>query len=131
MQAFHLSEDGLDMRQKYMVLCPVVVAIICGTMFSLCLRSRTYELVDNFYFGGLICMFTVVIWVCNLVITLHSESSWAVNDIGEVKIANLYYFTWATAVNGGILFSSYVKKKLNVKSKEIMVRSEIDMADIR
>lgn len=61
------------------------------------------------------------IWIVNLILTLHGESSWAVNEIGEVKTANLYYFTWATVLNAGFLMSSYVKKLLNPKSKPIMV----------
>ena len=64
----------------------------------------------------------ITIWVCNLIITLYSYSSWAVNELCEVEMANLYYFTWAVAVNGDLLFASYLKKKFNVKSKDVMVR---------
>ena len=58
----------------------------------------------------------------NLILTLHHESSWAVNEIGDVQMANLYYFTWGTALNAGLLMSSYVKKVFPSKSKHLMVR---------
>jgi len=87
----------------------------------MCLKKNTYHIVDNFKVGGVISMFLLLIWVGNLVLTLHHESSWAVNEIGEVKMANLYYSTWVLALNSGLLMSSYVKKLLNSKSKPIMI----------
>lgn len=67
----------------------------------------------------------MVIWIMCLILTLHSESSWAVNKIAEIENANLYYFTWATVVNTGMLSSSYVKpfmkQHLHLKPKGLMV----------
>ena len=109
------------MVQMYMVICPSIFASFCLLMFFMCLKKNTYHIVDNFKVGGVISMFLLLIWVGNLVLTLHHESSWAVNEIGEVKMANLYYSTWVLALNSGLLMSSYVKKLLNSKSKPIMI----------
>ena len=90
-------------------------------MFFLCLNAKTYPIVDQFKVGGVISLFLLFIWVGNLILTLHNKSSWAVNEIGEVKMANLYYFTWLTVLNAGVLMSSYVKKLMNSKEKPLMV----------
>ena len=70
-------------------------------------------------------MLLVGIWVGCLILTLHKESSWAVNEIAEIENANLYYLTWATALNTGMLSSSYIKhfmkEKFNLKPKGLMV----------
>ena len=63
-----------------------------------------------------------MLWISNLILTLHHESSWAVNEIGEIKMANLYYFTWACVFNTSMLMSAYVKKMLHAKSEALMVR---------
>jgi len=66
-------------------------------------------------------MFLMSIWVGNLIFTLHTASSWAVNEIGEIENANLYYFTWATTLNTGFLSSSYLKQAFDKKPKGLMV----------
>lgn len=121
MQAFNESFGELDIVQLYMVICPCIVASLCLLMFFLCLNSKTYQIVDQFKVGGAISLFLLFIWVWNLIFTLHHESSWAVNEIGDVEMANLYYFTWLTVLNAGILMSSYVKKLFNSKGKPLMV----------
>ena len=104
-----------------MVICPCVVSTFSTLMFVLWLKANTYQIVDRFCIGGIISLFLLFIWVGNLILTLHNESSWAVNEIGEIKMANLYYFTWATVMNAGLLVSSYVKRFLNSKQKPLMV----------
>ena len=106
----------------YMVLCPCVVSSLSLLMFFMCLESSTYQIVDKFKVGGIISLFLTGLWMGNLILTLHHESSWAVNEIGDVQMANLYYFTWGTALNAGLLMSSYVKKVFPSKSKHLMVR---------
>ncbi len=68
----------------------------------------------------------MVLWIICLILTLHNESSWAVNKIAEIENANLYYFTWATVLNTGMLSSSYIKpfmkQHLHLKPKGLMVR---------
>lgn len=66
-------------------------------------------------------MFLMMIWVGCLILTLHKESSWAVNEIAEIENANLYYFTWATVLNTGMLSSSYLKEHFHLKPKGLMV----------
>jgi hypothetical protein len=129
-QTFHLSYGNLDLVQILMVICSAIFATFSLLMFSLCLNTNTYQFVDKFKFGGIISILLFFIWVGNLILTLHSESSWAVNEIGEVKTANLYYFTWATVLNAGLLMSSYVKRLLNPKKKPIMVALWITIVKI-
>lgn len=104
-----------------MVICPTIVASFSSLMFFMCLNAITYQIVDDFRVGGVLSVFLLFIWVWNLIFTLHNESSWAVNEIGEVKMANLYYFTWLTVLNKGVLMSSYVKNYFNAKQKPLMV----------
>jgi len=119
--AFHLSYGKLDNFQLLMVVFSSIFATLSLLMFSMCLNTRTYQFVDNFQFGGIMSILLLFLWVGNLILTLHGESSWAVNEIGEVKTANLYYFTWATVLNAGFLMSSYVKKFLNLEEKPLMI----------
>lgn len=96
----------------------------CFIMTGLCILD--YKIVDSFYVGGLISVLLMILWVGCLILTLHNNSSWAVNKIGEIQNANLYYFTWATVLNTGMLSSSYVgpfmKKQYRMKRKGLMVR---------
>ncbi|GFH56102.1 hypothetical protein CTEN210_12578 [Chaetoceros tenuissimus] len=119
--AFHASYGKLDVAQLYMVICPAVFMTLCTMMFVLCLNKKTYEIVDRFSVGGIVAAFLLFIWMGNLVLTLHYESSWAVNDIGEIEMASMYYFTWLTIFNAGLLLSSYVKRLFPSKSKPLMV----------
>jgi len=119
--ALHLQMDALDAVQKYMLICPCVVATVCTIMFLMCLHHRTYELVDNIQVGGFVSFCVSMLWISNLILTLHNESSWAVNEIGEIKMANLYYFTWACVLNCSMLMSVYVKKMLHAESEGLMM----------
>ena len=122
-----MSDGTLDLQQRYMVICPVVVTIISIIMFCLCLGFNSYEAFVGGTIGGIPSLLVFSLWVCNLILTLHSPSSWAVNEIGEIQLANLYYFTWLCIFNAGLLSSSYVKsymkKKFNlsIKSKDVAV----------
>jgi len=117
--AFHISYGQLDLVQMYMVICPCIFLTFCFMMFCLCVLD--YKIVDTFYVGGTVSMFLMSIWVGNLIFTLHTASSWAVNEIGEIENANLYYFTWATTLNTGFLSSSYLKQAFDKKPKGLMV----------
>ena len=122
-----MSNDRLDFQQQYMVICPVVVTTISIVMFCLCLGSDSYEAFVGGDIGGISSLVVFGLWICNLIVTLHSPSSWAVNEIGEIQLANLYYFTWLCIFNAGLLSSSYLKsymkKRFNfvMKSKDIAV----------
>ena len=90
-------------------------------MFFLCLNTKTYPFVDTFKIGGVTAITLTFLWGWNLVFTLHNDSSWAVNEIGDVEMANLYYFTWITVLNSGVLMTSYVRKLIDAKEEPIMV----------
>ncbi len=92
----------------------------------MCLQASTYHIVDQIKVGGVISVLLLGMWVGNVILTLHHNSSWAVNEIGEVQMANIYYFTWATVLNAGLLMSSYVKKLFNSKPKALMVSDRIE-----
>ncbi len=92
----------------------------------MCLQSSTYHIVDQIKVGGVTSVLLLCMWVGNLILTLHHNSSWAVNEIGEVQMANIYYCTWATVLNAGLLMSSYVKKLFNSKPKALMVSDRLE-----
>jgi hypothetical protein len=49
---------------------------------------------------------------------MHSEDSWAVNGIGELKLANLYYFSWAAIITAALQMVSYLKPFFGNKAKD-------------
>lgn len=110
--------DSLRMEQRYVVSAPSLVAVVCACQFLLCLRTSTYRIVSQVWLGGLLSVLTCGVCLTALVITMHSEYSWAVNRIGEIQIANLYYFTWASAFAAGWLMMSYAKNYLGLKDKD-------------
>jgi len=117
--AFHISYGELDYVQMYMVICPCIMVTFCFIMTCLCIFD--YNVANQFYVGGLVSMFLMVIWVGCVILTLHKESSWAVDEIAEIENANLYYFTRATVLNTGMLSSSYLKEHFHLKPKGFMV----------
>eukprot|EP00548_Thalassiothrix_antarctica_P010150 CAMPEP_0194163504 /NCGR_PEP_ID=MMETSP0152-20130528/80078_1 /TAXON_ID=1049557 /ORGANISM="Thalassiothrix antarctica, Strain L6-D1" /LENGTH=623 /DNA_ID=CAMNT_0038873503 /DNA_START=639 /DNA_END=2510 /DNA_ORIENTATION=- len=112
------QESELDMAQRYVIFAPSLVAAVCACQFLLCLQQQTYRIVSQLWLGGLISIFMVAICMATLIITMHTESSWAVNAIGEVQVANLYYFVWASMLTAGLQMASYVEKYLQLKSKD-------------
>lgn len=110
----------LTRAQVYMMIAPVVVAIQSLVLFSLCLSKRCYPVVSSFWCGGLCSIVSFGLWLGNLILTMHSESSWAVNAIGEIEMANLYYFSWASMITSGLQMSWYVKKLLGIRMKDFL-----------
>ena len=93
-----------------MIVAPSVVAVLSIVLFFLCLKSRYYAVVSQFACGGMLSLVCFLLWLANLIITMHSEDSWAVNGIGEIKVANLYYFTWAGGITAGLQMMSFVSE---------------------
>uniref|UniRef100_A0A7S4MZN4 Uncharacterized protein n=1 Tax=Odontella aurita TaxID=265563 RepID=A0A7S4MZN4_9STRA len=112
---------SLTTAQRYMLICPSVVAFGTFLVFLMCLQPVTYALVNDFRFGGVASLLTFGAWLSNLVVTMHSDSTWAVNAIGDIKMANLYYFAWSSIITAGLQMSSYVKKFLGLKPRSIMI----------
>ena len=106
------------MDQWFIIIAPTVVAILCIIQFAMCLGPISYIVIASNVIGGSLSILMFVIWLIDLIISMHSERSWAVNAIGDIKIANLYYFTWASIVTAGLNMSAFVVKMLKIKEKD-------------
>jgi hypothetical protein len=115
------QEEELTGPQRYMILAPVVVASLSVIQFLMCLKRRLYVVVSHFFCGGVMSIICFCIWLGNIVITMHSEDSWAVNGIGEIEAANLYYFSWAAIMTAGLQMMSYIKPFMGEKGKDVMI----------
>ena len=51
----------------------------------------------------------------DLILNMHSGGSGAVNSIGEIKMANLFYFSWASILTSGIQMTSYLQEFPGIK----------------
>jgi hypothetical protein len=114
------QEQACSPRQLYLIFAPSGVALLSVVLFILCLRPRSYMAVSHICCGGLLSVICFLIWLVHLVITMHSDDSWAVNGIGELKLANLYYFSWASIVTAGFQMFSYLKPLFGGKEKDAM-----------
>jgi hypothetical protein len=65
-------------------------------------------------------MFCFGLWLGALVLTMHSDASMAVNSVGEIVVANLYFYSWAGILSAGLLMMSYVKSLLKIKHTDYM-----------
>jgi hypothetical protein len=91
--AFSALDAALNQRkvssiQGYMILAPSIVSALSAVMFAFCLSKRCYTIVSHFLVGGVLSIFCFGVWLGDLLLTMHSEDSWAVNSIGEIKSAN-------------------------------------------
>ena len=116
----YFTITDLTRAQVYMMVAPIVVAVQSLILFALCLSKRCYPFVSSFWCGGLCSIVSFGLWLGNLILTMHSDNSWAVNAIGEIKMANLYYFSWASMITSGLQMSWYVKKLLGIKMKDFL-----------
>lgn len=106
------------MTQSFVIYAPSVVAVICACQFLLCLRARSYIVLSQLWLGGVLSIVTFCLCMASLVLTMHSESSWAVNKIGDIEIANLYYFTWASIIIAALQMASYSNTYFGKKQKD-------------
>lgn len=107
-------------EQKFVIVAPASMAAVSTIMFLLCLKPQSYAVVSHLWCGGLMSIVCFVVWLVDLIITMHSEDSWAVNSIGEMKLANLYYFSWAAILAAALQMISYIKPLFGEKSKDAM-----------
>lgn len=114
------QNKALSPDQKYMMLAPFVVAIISFLLFGLSLSKRCYATIANFWVGGLLSIVSFSLWLGDLLLTMHSDDSWAVDSIGEIAMANLYYFAWASIITSGVLMTSYVKALFGIRKLDSM-----------
>lgn len=106
------------MDQRYIIIAPTIVAVLCIIQFIMCLGSVSYLFINSNLVGGTLSVVMFMIWLVALLISMHSQRSWAVNAIGDIKIANLYYFTWASIVTAGLNMSTYPIKMLDWRKKD-------------
>ena len=95
------QKHPLTKVHRYMMLSPCVVASQSLILFFLCLSKKCYLVASHVCIGGILSVLSFGLWLADLVLTMHSEDSWAVNGIGEIRMANLYYFTWASILTAG------------------------------
>jgi hypothetical protein len=107
-------------RQKYLIFAPLFVAILSMILFAMCLNPRSYSLASHILCGGVVSVVCFLVWLLSLLITMHSEDSWAVNGIGEIRMANLYYFSWASIIVSAVQMMSYAEPIVGYKSREYM-----------
>lgn len=86
----------------------------------MCLGPVSYLYVSSNLVGGTLAILMFLVWLVDLIITMHSHNSWAVNAIGDIKIANLYYFSWASIVTAGLHMSTFMLKIFGVSQKDYM-----------
>ena len=98
----------------------MVIALLCMIQFALCLDPITDLWVSHVCIGGSLSVLMFYIWLVDLILTMHSKNSWAVNAIGDIKIANLYYFSWASIVMAGVHMMTFFKKLIGTKEKEFV-----------
>lgn len=83
------DKDYLNDVQYYMICSPFGVSLLSFFLFCASLSKRLYHVVSKFCVGGLLSIVTFGALLVDLILTMHSESSWAVNSIGEIEVANL------------------------------------------
>ena len=86
----------------------------------MCLGPVSYLIISSNLVGGTLAVLMFLVWFVDLIITMHSERSWAVDAIGDIKIANLYYFSWASMVTAGLNMSTFLTKFLGKHDEDYM-----------
>ena len=112
---------GISTAQRYMFILPLSVATLCYIVSAMCLNDITYMFVDDFQIGGVASIITFLAWLSNIVVTMHSKTSFAVNSIGEIKFANLYFFSWFSMIIAGLQMKTYTTKRLGMKPKSLVL----------
>jgi hypothetical protein len=118
--AANQESQTMSWQQRYMVVAPFVVSCISTILFALCLHPFMYSVASHPLVGGILSVLLFLVWLVDLVITMHSDDSWAVNGIGEIQIANLYYFSWCSIITAGLLMMSYAESIVGRENKNEM-----------
>lgn len=104
-----------------MIICPALVAVISVVEFALCLTLKGYKVVSKFRVGGVLSLILFCLWFSNLMLNMNSESTWAVNAVGDIEIANLFYFSWASIVTSFIIMMSFWESILGIQKDDVMI----------
>jgi hypothetical protein len=118
--AVNQDSQTLSWTQQFVIFAPVVVAVVSLILFLMCLNAFTYSIVSKPLIGGIISVILFLIWLVDLLLTMHSADSWAVNEIGEIRMANLYYFSWCSIITAGLIMMSYVESVFGRENKSEM-----------
>lgn len=113
------ERESLSREQLYITVAPCIVALLSYLLFFLCLSKRCYGTVSRFGMGGILSIISFYLLFGEMLLTMHSESSWAVNGVGEILMANLYYFSWASTLTSGVIMTLYVKSAAGIKTLDL------------
>ena len=103
-------EDPVDRALQWMIFAPSMAIILSSFFFILTLRPQSYYFVVKHKITLLGSLLTFGFWCSNLLITMHAQSSFAVNRRGEILAANQYYFSWASCSTSFLNFLSYLNR---------------------
>jgi len=122
--------QSIDPQQKWMIACPCIVMTLSLIIFLLHLSSAVYPFISGPNIS-LVCSLSIFLCcVSNLVMLQHSEDSLAVNHVGEVVSANLYYSSWALTYTSGVNFGICSARRFMTKPKPLTVALWFGMVKI-
>lgn len=91
---------SMSASQKWCLLCPFLVMCASLVVAALHLWERSYPIVTLPTVGLVCAVVASTLCASQILISQHAANSFAVNHMGGIVSANLYYFTW------GSLFSA-------------------------
>ena len=101
---------GLDKDLQWMILAPSIAITVSSVFFLLCLFPQSYSFISKYRFSTPAAILTFACWCSNLIVTMHSHSSLAVNGRGEIITANQYYFSWASCSTSFLNMLGYLRR---------------------
>ena len=91
---------SMSTSQKWCLLCPFLVMCASLVVAALHLWEHSYPIVTHPTVGLICAVVASTLCASQILISQHAANSFAVNHMGGIVSANLYYFTW------GSLFSA-------------------------
>mmetsp|Transcript_8218 Transcript_8218/g.14469 ORF Transcript_8218/g.14469 Transcript_8218/m.14469 type:complete len:826 (+) Transcript_8218:118-2595(+) len=108
--AANQESQQLSWRQKYLVFAPATASFLSSIFFLMSLNYSTYSIASKLWCGGIASLLLFLIWLVDLLLSMHSDDSWAINEKGEIRMANLYYFSWGAIVMSATILLSYAQQ---------------------
>ena len=120
--AVNQESQTLSSTQQFIIFAPAVVAVISLILFLMCLNGFTYAILSKSLIGGVLSLLLFLVWLVELICLMHNVggNSWAVNEIGEIRMANLYYFSWCSIITAGLIMMSYAESVFGRENKSEM-----------
>jgi len=91
----------MSASQKWTIVCPFLVMCFSLAMAMLHLWPRSFQIVSKHSAGLLFALVASALCASQIFISQHATNSFAVNHLGEIVSANLYYFTWGSMFSAG------------------------------